>query len=108
MNEINKIKAEHARYKEALETLASGRITIADARRVADCALNQPPPLPVTLEALQEAIIVAESRTQDFVAILLNKDGSGNFRLGPTEKLGVEFKNLQDALDLLISGQNLG
>lgn len=105
MNEIHQLKTEHARYKKTLETLQSGRITtIADTRRVVECALNPPPLPPVTLADLQDALRKAQDKTGDYVALLLNEDGSGNFRLGPSERRGADFNNLQEALDMLLSG----
>lgn len=98
------MKAEHARYKKALETLCDRYPECAEAFKVADRALNPPS---VTLTDLQAALRNAQGSSGDYVALLLNGDGSGNFRLGPCETRGADFNTLQQALDMLLSGESL-
>lgn len=99
MNEIEKLKAEHARYKAALVEITNDRECVVAIR-----ALYPPT---VTLSDLQDALQKAVDRTGDYVALLMNRDGSGNFRIGCHEKRGKEFSNLHDALVMLLSDTDL-
>lgn len=102
MNEIQKLKTEHARYKAALVEITNDRECVVAIR-----ALYPPPPPTVTLSDLQDALQKAVDRTGDYVALLMNKDGSGNFRIGCHERRGKYFSNLHNALAMLLSDTDL-
>lgn len=58
MNEIEKLKIEHARYHKALKQIRCDYAIHTSAGQGADAALNPPPPPPpppVTLAVLQKA-----------------------------------------------------
>lgn len=99
MTEINKLKIEHARYKKALETFSKTRfISLADTHRIADCALNPPPPEPVTLANLLSAL-KTYSASHGVTYILFFRDESGGF-----EQCGERiftFTSLQEAYNFL-------
>lgn len=64
MNEIVKLKTEHARYKKALENILDG----APPCTLAEAALNPPPPppVPVTMERLQELLRISTGHIEFF------------------------------------------
>lgn len=99
MIDLNKLKTEHARYKEALLSI---RVTDGEAGRlIAAEALNPPPPEPVTLKDILSALDRYKTKTDDYVAILFNPDESGGIKVGATEVEIFEFINLRQALDFL-------
>lgn len=101
MNEIYKLKTEHARYKKALETLRSpGGTSRADMHRIADCALCPPPAASVTLALLIEAL-KKFSETHDNVYIMFFSDESGGIK--QNEQRVFTFNSLQEAYNFLTS-----
>lgn len=103
MNEIEKLKTEHARYKKALETFSKTRcISLADTHRIANCALN--PPAPVTLDELKNALSLFQAnRALEYVSIQFHKDDSGAI-LDCRDRVLFSFTNFREAADFLTMG----
>lgn len=100
MNEIDKLKIEHARYKKALVVIEID-MNNRTAARIACEALNPPPPPPVTLHDITSALAKWKAKTDDYIAILLNPDESGILLAGSREEEIFQFNSLRQALDYL-------
>lgn len=100
MNEIDKLKIEHARYKKALAEIEHGLCTFAS--RTAREALNA---TPITLHDITSALDKWKTKTGDYIAILFNPDESGKLLVGVGEKEIFQFNSLRRALRYLNDGE---
>lgn len=99
MNEIEKLKTEHARYKAALEKIVSQYLDSSDAYKFANKALNPPP---VTLDELKAALnrYNEVSPLRGFYSIHFFRDESGSIRDGGDDRV-FSFSTLREAVDWL-------
>lgn len=102
MNEIQKLKVEHARYKAALHEIHTVYVECSNAYQVADTALNPPPPPPVTLDELKAALnrYNEVSPLRGFYSIHFFRDESGSIRDGGDDRV-FSFSTLREAVDWL-------
>lgn len=102
MNEIEKLKAEHARYEKALQSLLYEHGTHSLAYKAAYAALNPPPPAPVTLDELKSALNRYNEVTPEggFYSINFFRDESGSIRDGNESRV-FSFSSLREAVDWL-------
>lgn len=56
MNEIDKLKIEHARYRAALNEIGHSYATHTNAAQWAEAALNPPPPAVITVPQILTAL----------------------------------------------------
>lgn len=102
MNEIEKLKAEHARYGKALEKIRWENLTCTDAFHIADAALNPPTSPPVTLEVLLEGMRRFSKAHPKYRGHSINfyEDESGSIRDGVEDRV-FSFSTLSQAVDWL-------
>lgn len=105
MNEIEKLKTEHARYREALEEIISDyadqptSLAALGARN----ALNPPPPAPVTLDELKTALAAYNKANPNggLYSIAVYRDESGSIRDGGENRV-FSFATLREAVNFLM------
>lgn len=103
MNEIDKLKIKNVRYEKALREIAHSCARHNPAYKVADAALNPPPPSPVTLAMLTAALKKYNSGIQMrgcWHWIMFFQDQSGGIE--NSDGRVFSFNSLQEAYEFLI------
>ena len=101
MNEITKLKTEHARYEKALKTIHDQYAVGTLAYKYADAALYPPPPVPVTVDDLLTALREKNRRDGGALhSIRFFSDESGHL-YSEGQRFYAAFYSLRDALDKL-------
>lgn len=101
MIDLNKMEADHDRYKKALTQIRCAYVSSTIAHQTAEAALNPPPPEPVTLKELCATLKkINRAKGGELHSIRFFSDESGHlYKEG--DKFYAAFYSLREALDLL-------